>query len=192
VPLRVDGPRPIPDYIILHEQSVMATQLFTITPVRTATDLSAAIQLIQAYTTMLGFSLSFQDFDTEMANMPGKYAPPAGELLLARSTTGEAIGCVAMRPIEPRGCCEMKRLYVTPVGRGTGVGKALANAIIDVAERLGYREMRLDTLESMKAAAGMYQRLGFVEIEKYYVNPMDGVRYMGKKLEPQRELKHDG
>src|SRR6202035_4575987 len=101
-----------------------------------------------------------QDFEAEMAAMPGKYAPPAGELLLARDGAGKPVGCVGLRPIEPAGCCEMKRLYVAPEGRGIGLGKALVDALVEVAERIGYREIKLDTLPSMAGAQSLYRKLG--------------------------------
>src|ERR1700761_8940719 len=121
----------------------MAT--FTISTVESQQDLNDTIKLFEAYATSLGIDLTFQDFATEMSSMPGKYAPPTGSLLLARDTAGEAIGCVGLRPLGTEGMCEMKRLYVDPKGRGLGVGKALAEAIIDEANRLGYHAVRLDT-----------------------------------------------
>lgn len=152
---------------------------YTITPATTPTDLASAATLFQAYATGLGQDLSFQDFSNELATLPGKYAPPTGALLLAKSTTtSEAIGCVAVRPLQPAGVCEMKRLYVSPAGRGTGVGKALARVVIEEARRLGYSSMKLDTLSSMTAPLKLYRGLGFKEIEAYYANPLDGVVYL--------------
>ena len=155
---------------------------FTIVPVRTEKDLKASVELIQAYTAWLNIDLAFQDFAAEMASMPGKYAPPLGELLLARNAVGEPIGCVALRPLWLEGCCEMKRLFVPPSGRGTGVGSALVATIIQIAEKIGYREMRLDTLAHMDAARRMYGRSGFEEIEPYYENPLKGAVYLCKSL----------
>ena len=164
---------------------------FSITVVRSDVDLKATIELFYAYAHSLGIDLSFQDFDTEMASMPGKYAPPTGELLLAKSTAGEAIGCAALRPLGLEGVCEIKRLYVTPLGRGTGVGKALAQAIVAQATELGYSEMRLDTLPSMTAAVGLYHSLGFVDILAYYATPLEGTRFLSLSLKPDQKKVDD-
>ena len=123
-----------------------------IAPVRTPDALVATINLFRAAS--LDVDLSYQNFEAEMVAMPGKYAPPMGELLLARFADGTPVGCVGLRPIEPDGCCEMKRLYVSPDGRGSGLGKRLVAAVVREAERVGYREMRLDTLPSMSQAIG--------------------------------------
>lgn len=155
---------------------------FSIVPVRSPEDLNAAIALIIAYTKWLNFDLSFQGFQTEMAQMPGKYAPPKGELLIARSGQGEAIGCVALRPLDPPGCCEMKRLYVTPTGRGLGVGKALIAEILAIARNIGYEEMKLDTLPSMAKAIELYKRFGFVEAQRYYETPFENTMFLSKRL----------
>jgi len=158
---------------------------FSITPVREALDLTDTMTLFYAYAASLGINLAFQNFDAEMAGMPGKYAPPSGELLLARNEAGKAIGCVGLRPLpmdERDKICEMKRLYVSPEGRGTGVGKALASSIIAVSQRLGYSEMRLDTLPTMVAALGMYRGFGFQEIPPYYSTPLEGTHFLALKL----------
>jgi len=152
---------------------------FTITQAHTAEDLSSSQNLFQAYAVGLGLDISFQNFDHELANLPGKYAPPSGALLLAKSTsTSEAIGCVGLRPLQPEGTCEMKRLYVSPEGRGTGVGKALAEAVVNEAKRLGYRRMVLDTLGSMTTPLKLYRGLGFRDIEPYYHNPLEDVIFL--------------
>jgi len=159
---------------------------FSILPVRNAADLEDTISLFYSYAASLGFDLAFQNFDAEMAGMPGKYSPPGGELLLARNEAGTAIGCVGLRPLPSDDSlmrvCEMKRLYVTPAGRGTGVGKALASTIIATAEKLGFSEMRLDTLPSMVSALNMYQAFGFDDIPAYYDTPMAGTRFLALKL----------
>ena len=155
---------------------------FVVTSVRNPKDLEDTIALFYEYAKWLGFDLNFQNFDEEMATMPGKYAPPKGELLLARNAKGVAIGCAALRPLGSDGVCEMKRLYVTEAGRGTGCGKRMAQTIIGIAEILGYSEMRLDTLPRMKTAIGMYARLGFSQIDAYYATPMEGTMFLSLKL----------
>lgn len=160
----------------------MPVRSFQIAPVRTADDLAATIGLFRAYAASLDVDLGYQDFEGEMAAMPGQYAPPAGELLLAREAGGEPLGCVGLRPIAPSGCCEMKRLYVAPQGRGAGVGKALVDALVQAAERIGYREMRLDTLPSMAGAQALYRKLGFEVIAPYYDTPVAGTIFMRRAL----------
>jgi ribosomal protein S18 acetylase RimI-like enzyme len=161
----------------------MPQAAFAITPVRSAGDLADTIALFTTYANALGVDLAYQGFAAEMAAMPGKYAPPAGELLLARSAGGgEAIGCVGMRPIDPPGCCEMKRLYVSPQARGFGLGRALVEAVVAEAQRIGYREIRLDTLPTMDEAIALYGKLGFKLIAPYYVTPIEGTKFMAKRL----------
>jgi len=155
---------------------------FRIAPVRTATDLAATVRLFRAYASSLDIDLSYQCFDAEMEAMPGKYASPAGELLLARDSNGIPVGCVGLRPIEPHGCCEMKRLYVSPEVRGFGLGENLVDAVLKEAERIGYREMRLDTLPSMAGAIALYRKLGFEHIEPYYDTPVIGTIFMRRSL----------
>jgi ribosomal protein S18 acetylase RimI-like enzyme len=108
-----------------------------------------------------GSRQSYQGFEAEMEAMPGKYAPPAGELLLVRDFKDAPVGCVGLRPIEPDGCCDMTRLYVSPEVRGLGLGARLVDAVVREVERIGYREMRLDTLPSMVGAIALYRKLGF-------------------------------
>lgn len=151
---------------------------FEIRPVRGADDLAAVIALFRAYAASLDVDLAYQGFEDEIAAMPGKYAPPGGELLLARGTNGTPLGAVALRPVGPDGCCEMKRLYVAPEGRGLGLGEALVRDLLLVAQRMGYRELRLDTLPSMAAAFALYRKLGFVEMDPYYDTPVAGTRFL--------------
>jgi ribosomal protein S18 acetylase RimI-like enzyme len=160
----------------------MTSDRFHVVPVRTAADLAATVALFKAYAASLDIDLRYQDFDAELATMPGRYAPPAGELLLARDAGGEPAGCVALRPIDPRGCCEMKRLYVCPPARGRGLGETLAAGIIEVAHRIGYREMRLDTLPSMTAAIAMYRKLGFEPMLAYYDTPIADTVFLRRAL----------
>jgi putative acetyltransferase len=132
--------------------------------------------MFREYAGWLGFDLCFQDFESELAGLPGAYAPPAGRLFLARCDDAWA-GCVGLRRFEGN-ICEMKRLYVRPAFRGRGVGRILAVAVIDAARLGGYARMRLDTITSMAAANGLYERLGFHDIGPYRPNPIQGARYM--------------
>ncbi len=151
-------------------------------PVCPRAGLDDAARLFRAYEASLDTDLCFQGFEAEVASLPGKYAPPHGALFIAVTTDGEAVGCVALRPVEPDGACEMKRLYVAPAGRGSGLGKALMQAVIREARRIGYREMRLDTLPSMTTAQAMYREAGFVSIDPYYDTPVGGSVFMALDL----------
>lgn len=155
---------------------------FTIATVADAADLSDVIRLFRAYAESLPVDLAYQGFEAEMAAMPGKYAPPKGVLLIARDDAGTAVGCAALRPIEPDGACEMKRLFVTAQGRGQKLGKRLVERLFEEARRIGYREMRLDTLPSMLDAQALYRRFGFMEMEPYYDTPIAGTVFMRKVL----------
>ncbi|MBX6745300.1 MAG: GNAT family N-acetyltransferase [Acetobacteraceae bacterium] len=157
---------------------------FRIGPARSAADLEATARLFEAYAASLGVDLAFQGFAAELASLPGSYAPPAGELLLARDPHGQPLGCVALRPMPFEGCCEMKRLYVSPPGRGLGLGRALVEAAIGEAVRIGYREMRLDTLPFMAEAIALYRKTGFVPVEPYYDTPLAGTIFLGRRLTP--------
>ena len=136
--------------------------------------------LLRAYAASLPFELDFQDFDRELAELPGDYAPPRGALLVAR-VEGEAIGCVALRPLTDD-TCEMKRLFVLPAARGTGLGRRLAVAIVTEARRLGYVRMRLDTTPGMETAQALYEELGFTETAPYTHNPVAGTRFLELEL----------
>jgi putative acetyltransferase len=140
-----------------------------------------ARQLFLEYASSLGFSLCFQSFDEELKNLPGAYDFPDGRLLLARAE-GMAVGCVALRRLE-NDICEMKRLYVRPAYRGKGVGRTLVDGVLAEARTIGYRRMRLDTIEaSMKDAVALYRRRGFREISAYRENPIPGALYMELEL----------
>jgi len=139
--------------------------------------IAQARELFLEYAESLGFSLCFQSFDQELAGLPGDYAPPHGRLLIAEYR-GQLAGCIALHKLES-GICEMKRLYLRPQFRGKGLGRVLAETVIAEARAIGYRRMRLDTVEPvMPNAVAMYRRLGFVEIEPYRANPIDGALYM--------------
>ncbi|HYE95733.1 MAG TPA: GNAT family N-acetyltransferase [Rubricoccaceae bacterium] len=161
----------------------MSTQLATptVAPAATPRDVATARTLFLEYARSLGFSLCFQGFDAELAGLPGAYAPPAGRLLLARVDRRVA-GCIALRPTNEAGVCEMKRLYVRPAFRGYGVGRALAERLLDEARAIGYTRMRLDTTPAMQTAQRLYEALGFRDVEPYYPNPLPGVRYMALAL----------
>lgn len=150
--------------------------------VRTAEDLRTTAGLFEAYARSLPIDLAYQDFSVELAALPGKYAPPRGELLLARDNAGQALGCVGLRPLAAAGCCEMKRLYLAPKARGTGLGRTLAEAIVQRAREIGYSELRLDTLASMAPAIGLYRQMGFAEIEPYYAPTPPGTIFMALRL----------
>ena len=152
-----------------------------IVPVESPKQISQAKELFLEYAQSLGFSLCFQNFDKELAELPGDYRPPDGRLLLAE-IDGELAACVALHKIEDK-ICEMKRLYLRPQYRGRGLGRVLAETIITEARKIGYHRMRLDTVEPvMKDAVGMYRKLGFREIEPYRANPMAGTLYMELQL----------
>jgi putative acetyltransferase len=140
-----------------------------------------ARELFREYAQSLGFSLCFQNFDQELAGLPGDYAPPEGRLLLVERED-QLAGCVALHRLEPD-ICEMKRLYLRPQFRGKGLGRLLAERIIAEARQIGYQRMRLDSVEPvMKDAIAMYRRLGFNEIAPYCANPMAGTLYMELEL----------
>ena len=146
----------------------------------TADSFLQARQLFEEYQAALGVDLGFQDFENELANLPGQYAAPGGRLLLA-SADSRVAGCVALRPLSGD-ACEMKRLFVRPAFRAHGVGRMLAERIIAEARAIGYRHMSLDTLPSMERAQQLYEVLGFREIEPYRYNPIAGTKYLGLNL----------
>ncbi len=131
--------------------------------------------LFLEYRMSLGVDLCFQGFDDELADLPGKYAPPDGILLLALSGN-EPAGCAALRKIK-NNICEMKRLYVRPEFRGHGLGRILTKSLINRAVAMKYTAMQLDTLDRLKTAMAMYESMGFVRTEPYYSNPLPGVVY---------------
>ena len=144
--------------------------------VKGSSDLDAVRILFREYADSLAFDLFFQDFEKELESLPGRYAVPEGCLLIAQNQDG-IVGCVAVRKID-NGLCEMKRLFVRPEYRGTGIGRRLAMEIIQTAIRLGYSRMRLDTTPSMNAATSLYRSLGFYDTAPYCYNPVPGAVYL--------------
>jgi putative acetyltransferase len=143
--------------------------------------IAKARELFLEYAQSLGFSLCFQNFDKELAELPGDYAPPEGRLLLAEYE-GQPAGCVALHKLDDA-ICEMKRLYLRSQFRGKGLGRLLADRIIAEARQIGYRRMRLDTIAPvMKDAVAMYRKIGFREIAAYRSNPIAGAMYMELQL----------
>lgn len=147
---------------------------------QSAQDLAATVEIFREYAIGLNVDLCFQDFDAELADLPGDYTTPRGALLLAR-VEGAVAGCCALRPLDSSdyvNTAEMKRLYVRPAFRGLGLGRQLADAILDAARIAGYDSVLLDTLDEMEIARAMYEDLGFKEIPPYYHNPLAGAHYL--------------
>lgn len=147
--------------------------------------LAATREIFREYAFGLGVDLCFQNFEAELAALPGDYAPPQGRLLLAW-VDGQLAGCGAFRPLpdaDAPNACEMKRLYVRPNFRRYGLGRTLAQALLDEATQAGYSFMFLDTLDDMEAARELYASLGFEEVPPYYFNPIPGAHYLRARLD---------
>jgi ribosomal protein S18 acetylase RimI-like enzyme len=168
----------------------MKADTVTILQATSSARLAAVRELFLEYAQSLGFSLCFQGFDKELAELPGMYAPPDGRLLLA-TVEGENAGCIGLHKLQSD-VCEMKRLYVRPRFRGARLGRRLAEASIAEAGGIGYKKMRLDTIVGkMDRAIELYRQLGFREIDPYRPNPIPGALYMElelRELEPTLEI----
>ena len=143
----------------------------------TSADLENVKELFGEYVEWLGINLCFQNFEKELAELPGDYAPPTGRLLIAYADQ-EVAGCIALRSLGDS-ICEMKRLFVRPAFRGAGLGLTLVKLVLDEARKIGYERIRLDTLPGkMDRAIAMYRALGFKDIDPYYHNPVTGAAFM--------------
>ena len=154
---------------------------FTILPARSRVELISAAALLRAYAKSLPVDLGPQGFSQELESLPGPYAPPGGELLLAKRGD-HVLGCIALKPLAPPRVAEIKRLFVRPQARKAGVGKALVEAAIAVAQQRGYGEIKLDTLPQMQDAIALYKSNGFVPILPYGSHPYPGLICLGKTL----------
>ena len=165
----------------METQEIPSLQL--ITPA-SRQELDAIRAIFQEYADSLGVDLCFQQFDEELASLPGEYAPPRGALFLA-SVDGEIAGCCALRPLDTAdypNAAEMKRLYVRKPFRNFGLGRQLAEATLDAAREAGYASVLLDTLDEMETARALYEELGFQEVPPYYHNPIPGAHYLKAEL----------
>lgn len=170
--------QPTNDTVEINKDSM--TPSVTDIQVASEADIPEVQRLFREYATWVGVDLSFQDFDLELAALPGDYVPPAGVLLMAR-VDGRVAGCVAAHRWRAD-VCEMKRLFVRDSFRGAGCGRGLVESIIDWARKAGYRSILLDTLPVMDSAQHLYMRLGFQEVAPYRPNPVPGARFLGLTL----------
>jgi GNAT superfamily N-acetyltransferase len=152
---------------------------FAIRPA-TAADIPAVREMLREYVDWIGLDLAFQEIDQELAGLPGEYAPPRGALFVVDGAEG-LIATIGLRPFDDT-TAEMKRLFVRPAARGKGLAKQLVVRVLDEARRLGYAEIRLDTLPMMGDAQALYAAMGFADIKAYYDTPIAGTRFMAKRL----------
>lgn len=163
------------------------TPKINLLPATSSGELAAVREMFREYAQGLDVDLCFQDFESELATLPGDYASPRGALLLA-TVSGKLAGCCALRPMDAAdypNAAEMKRLYVRPAFRGLGIGRQLAEAALAEARQAGYTSVLLDTLDDMEAARALYGDLGFEEIPPYYHNPIPGAHYLKADVERQ-------
>jgi len=154
---------------------------FTVSPARAGVEMTSAAALFRAYAKALPVDLAPQGFGAELKSLPGPYAPPEGELLLAKRGD-HVLGCIGLKPLAPPDVAEIKRLFVRPQARGHGVGKALIQAVMTTAGQAGYDEIKLDTLPQMEGAIALYKASGFVPIPPYGSHPYPGLVTLGRKL----------
>lgn len=162
----------------------MASHIFQIRTPDTKVQIDAVRALFSTYAHSLNIDLCFQNFEAEMASLPGAYALPRGALLAAYAGD-QLVGCCALRPLDTAdypNACEMKRLFVRHAFRGCGAGRMLAEATLDAARQANYAYALLDTLSEMESARSLYEDLGFIEIPPYYFNPIEGAHYLMVKL----------
>lgn len=162
--------------------SVASQVRFHVRPARSESDLKSALQLFTSYAKSLDIDPAPQDFETEKSALPGKYAPPLGEILLAWSTAKEPVGCIALRPTAIARCCEIKRHYILPEFRGMGLGRCLIDAAVQDAKLKEYTLLRLDTLPTMTQAISLYENAGFDEMDDYYHSPSANAVFMELEL----------
>ncbi len=169
----------------------MSAPIVELVTVETAELIAATRAIFREYAASLDVDLCFQGFEQELATLPGEYAQPAGQLLLAL-VDGDVAGCGGFRPLpeaDHPNACEMKRLFVRPAFRRFGLGRLLAQRLLDDARRAGYSNMLLDTLDDMESARELYATLGFEEVPPYYYNPIPGAHYLRARLDDVAEFK---
>ncbi len=161
--------------------SPTSSNSFSISAARSRAEMTATAALFRAYAASLNIDLTPQGFTQEVDALLGIYGPPGGELILAKRGD-HVLGCIAIKPLEPPRTCEIKRLFVREQARGIGVGRALVEAAIQAAGRLGYHQIKLDTLPQMQGAIALYQKCGFAPIAAYGSHPYPGLLCLGKTL----------